>query len=95
MPPEEKPEGNRAGSAVTRAWDDERKDYLWVSGVWRRRRRAAVGAGYWREDGEQSQWVPGFWTEAAGGGREAEVTYLPAARHRPRRAAGHGAAHRR
>jgi hypothetical protein len=36
--------------------------------------------GYWREEGERWQWVPGFWTEAAAtqddGGKQ--VTYFPA-----------------
>ena len=65
MPPAEKPEGNVTWIKGYWAWDDDRNDYLWVSGVWR---AAPPGKewvpGYWREDGDKAQWVPGFWTAA-------------------------------
>jgi len=35
LPPEEKPEGQVIWIGGYWAWDDERKDYLWVSGIWR------------------------------------------------------------
>ncbi|HEY1860031.1 MAG TPA: hypothetical protein VGG61_06735 [Gemmataceae bacterium] len=79
LPPEEKPEGNVIWIGGYYHWDDERKDFLWVSGVWR---TAPPGrqwvAGYWREDGDQAVWVPGFWAEAPKQEAPAqEVTYLP------------------
>jgi hypothetical protein len=80
MPPEEKPEGDAVWIGGYWAWDDDRKDFLWVSGIWR---NVPPGkkwvAGYWREDNSQWQWVPGFWTTADQvQGDSHEVTYLPA-----------------
>jgi hypothetical protein len=80
LPPQEKPEGQVIWIGGYWAWDDERKDFLWVSGIWRTPPPHKQWiAGYWREQGEQWQWVPGFWTEdAAEEGNEAkQVTYLP------------------
>ena len=49
MPPEQRPEGaNVAWIPGYWAWDDERTDFLWVSGIWR-----ALPPG--------RQWVPGYW----------------------------------
>jgi hypothetical protein len=59
-------------------WDDERNDYLWVSGTWRTPPPHKQWiAGYWRDQGEQWQWVPGFWAEAAAEVEAKQVTYLP------------------
>jgi hypothetical protein len=66
MAPDDKPEGDVVWITGYWGWDDDRSDFLWVSGCWRQR---PVGkewvAGYWREQGEQWQWVPGFWHDAA------------------------------
>jgi hypothetical protein len=77
LPPEEKPEGQVIWIGGYWAWDDERKDYLWVSGIWRTPPPHKQWiAGYWREEGEQWQWVPGFWSDVQE--EEAkQVTYLP------------------
>ncbi len=79
MPPEEKPEGDVVWIGGYWAWDDDRKDFLWVSGIWR---SVPPGkqwvAGYWREEGNQMQWVGGFWTTAAPQGSDQEITYMPA-----------------
>jgi hypothetical protein len=78
MPPAEKPEGNVLWISGYWAWDDDRKDYLWVSGVWRTPPPGKQWiAGYWREEGESWQWVPGFWTVAAEQQDTKEVAYLP------------------
>jgi len=89
MPPAEKPEGQVAWIGGYWHWDDERQDYLWVSGCWRTLPPGRQWiAGYWREQDEKWQWVPGFWaataTQAAavggqGGGaaKPAEITYYP------------------
>src|SRR5215469_12817897 len=62
MPPAEKPEGNVVWIGGYWGYDDDRKDFLWVSGVWRTPPPSKQWiAGYWREEGEQWQWVPGFW----------------------------------
>lgn len=78
LPPAEKPEGNVVWIGGYWAWDDERKDFLWVSGVWRTPPpRKEWVAGYWREEGEQWQWVPGFWTNTAAEDEAQQITYLP------------------
>ena len=49
LPPEQRPEGaNVAWIPGYWGWDDERADFLWVSGIWR-----ALPPG--------RQWVPGYW----------------------------------
>jgi hypothetical protein len=83
MPPDTKPEGDVVWINGYWAWDDDRKDFLWVSGIWR---TVPPGkhwvAGYWREEGEQAQWVAGFWGATAANqtqqaSAQQEVTYLP------------------
>jgi hypothetical protein len=77
MPPEEKPEGDAVWVGGYFAWDDERHDFLWVSGCWRTKPAGKDWVpGYWREVGEQWQWVPGFWTVVQQG-QPAQVTYNP------------------
>src|SRR5262249_12454420 len=79
MLPEQKPDGEVVWVAGYWAWDDDRKDFLWVSGVWR---SVPPGkrwvAGYWRQLGGQYQWVPGFWTVATPQKAQQEIAYLPA-----------------
>lgn len=89
MPPAEKPEGNVLWIPGYWAYDDERKDYLWVSGTWRAPPPGKHWvAGYWKEDGSQWRWVPGFWTlgEAQADGNH-QVTYMPAPPAAPQTAA--------
>jgi len=81
MPPEERPEGDVVWIGGYWAYDDERKDFLWVSGCWRVKPEGKEWVpGYWRDVDNQSQWVPGFWTSAApqSPGKVQEVTYYPA-----------------
>jgi hypothetical protein len=79
IPPAEKPQGNVTWIPGYWAWDDERKDYLWVSGTWRQPPPGKHWvSGYWKEETGQWRWVPGFWTVAeiqANGNHQ--VTYLP------------------
>jgi hypothetical protein len=81
LPPTEKPEGNVVWISGYWAWDDERNDFLWVSGIWRNPPPGKQWvAGYWREQGDRWQWVPGFWSAAAAAEPEEaprEITYLP------------------
>jgi hypothetical protein len=78
MPPQEKPEGQVIWIGGYWAWDDERNDFLWVSGIWRTPPPHKQWiAGYWREQGEQWHWVAGFWAEAAAEEEAKQVTYLP------------------
>lgn len=79
MPPDEKPEGDAVWIGGYFAWDDDRQDFLWVSGCWRLKPQGKEWVpGYWREQADQWQWVPGFWTNAATEAAPAEdVTYYP------------------
>jgi hypothetical protein len=74
IPPEERPVGDDvAWIPGYWGWDDERSDFIWISGTWRSLPpgRAWI-AGYWRDTGRGWQWVSGYWEDA---GRR-EVTYL-------------------
>jgi hypothetical protein len=55
-------------------WDDDRKDYDWVSGVWR---VPPPGhrwmAGYWTQVRSGFEWVPGVWWPAT----SEQVAYYP------------------
>src|SRR5205085_4913920 len=57
LPPDEKPDA--AGAIWISgywAWDDDREDFLWVSGIW-------------RVPPPERQWMPGYWQEADGAWR--------------------------
>jgi len=74
IPPEEKPEGDVEWIPGYWAWDDDRSDFIWVSGIWR-----AVPPdmqwipGYWVRSGEGFQWISGYWAPE----KENETVYLP------------------
>jgi hypothetical protein len=66
IPPEIKPEGESVSWIPGYwAWDDERNEFIWVSGVWRK-----IPPG--------RRWVPGYWNEAEGGFRWVAGTWAPA-----------------
>jgi hypothetical protein len=76
LPPDQKPAGDNVQWIPGYwAWDDERGDFLWVSGTWR-----GIPPG--------RQWVPGYWSQVKGGWQWAagywagqnqqDVEYLPA-----------------
>jgi len=75
LPPDQKPAGDDV-RWVPGHWgyDDEAKDFLWVSGFWRSvpPGRAWV-PGYWVAVRQGHQWVSGFWAAAG----QAEAEYLP------------------
>ncbi|HSH93124.1 MAG TPA: hypothetical protein VK968_03185 [Roseimicrobium sp.] len=75
MPPEEKPEGNNVTWIPGYwAWDDERTDFLWISGTWRALPPGREWmAGYWSETARGNQWISGYWADAA----VRVTTYLP------------------
>ena len=75
-PPAAKPDGeNVLWISGYWAWDDDRKDFLWVSGVWRDAPPGQVWvAGYWNAVEGGYQWTSGFWTPAS----QQNVSYLPA-----------------
>src|SRR5262249_16867084 len=75
LPPAQKPEGeNVQWIPGYWAWDQDRDDFIWVSGVWRDIPPGREWVpGYWSPAGDGAQWVPGYWIEA--GQREGQ--YLP------------------
>jgi hypothetical protein len=78
LPPDQKPEGdNLQWIPGYWAWDEDKKDFIWISGFWR---NAPPGrswvAGSWRKAGDGWQWSGGFWADAKTGPK-AQVEYLP------------------
>jgi hypothetical protein len=75
LPPDQKPEGNNvAWIPGYWAWDDERTDFLWVSGIWRNLPPGRQWVpGYWGASDRNSQWISGYWSDAA----VRDVVYLP------------------
>ena len=75
LPPGEKPEGaNVQWIPGYWGWDPEKKDYVWVSGVWR---NAPPGrswtSGYWNKAGDGWQWTTGYW----GDSKQKKPNYQP------------------
>jgi hypothetical protein len=75
LPPDQRPEGtNVAWIPGYWAWDDERDDFLWVSGIWRALPPGRQWVpGYWAESESGVQWISGYWADA----KLNEVRYLP------------------
>jgi hypothetical protein len=75
VPPEERPAGNNITWIPGYwAWDDERSDFLWVSGTWRALPPGREWmAGYWGKTSQGYQWTSGYWADATA----REATYLP------------------
>jgi hypothetical protein len=75
LPPDQKPEGaNVAWIPGYWAWDDERTDFLWVSGIWRSLPPGRQWVpGYWGESATGVQWTSGYWADA----QTSEIEYLP------------------
>lgn len=75
LPPDQMPEGeNVAWIPGYWGWDDEREDYIWISGVWR---DVPPGQswipGYWVAAEGGWQWISGFWSAE----EVDEITYMP------------------
>jgi hypothetical protein len=66
LPPDEKPEGdNVAWIGGYWSWDDDRRDFIWVSGFWRvLPPNRQWMPGYWSDTAGQHQWVSGYWAGA-------------------------------
>ena len=76
LPPAEKPDGDNVEWIPGYwAWDEDRNDFIWVSGMWRSvppgRRWVA---GYWKQIDQGYQWVEGYWAQA----EAEEIGLLPA-----------------
>ena len=74
IPPEQKPEGDVEWIPGYWAWDDDRNDFIWVSGIWRviPPDRQWV-PGYWFKSGKGFQWVSGYWERE----QVSDTEYLP------------------
>jgi hypothetical protein len=75
LPPTQIPEGDNVQWIPGYwAWDDDRTDFIWISGVWR---ECPPGQrwvpGYWSEGEHRWSWTPGFWISDT----VREVQYLP------------------
>jgi len=75
LPPDQKPAGdNVAWIPGYWAWDNDRDDYLWVSGIWRALPPGRQWVpGYWSPAGNEFQWTAGYWADA----KLSENEYLP------------------
>jgi hypothetical protein len=75
LPPDQRPEGaNVAWIPGYWGWDDERNNFLWVSGVWRALPPGRQWVpGYWGKTTQGYQWISGYWADA----KATEVEYLP------------------
>jgi hypothetical protein len=75
LPPEERPEGGDvAWIPGYWAWDDERSDYIWVSGTWRVPPPGREWVpGYWADSEGEYIWIAGYWAEI----ETRQTTYLP------------------
>ena len=75
MPPDQRPEGtNVAWIPGYWGWDDERNDFLWVSGLWRDLPPGRQWVpGYWGKAAQGYQWTSGYWADAS----VSDVAYLP------------------
>ena len=75
LPPDQRPEGaNVAWIPGYWGWDDERSDFLWVSGIWRALPPGRQWVpGYWGRSAQGFQWTSGYWADA----KMSEVAYLP------------------
>jgi len=76
LPPAEQPEGNNVEWIPGYwMWDDDKSDYIWISGVWRDVPPAQRWvAGYWTEGEGGFVWVSGFWADETAD----QLEYLPA-----------------
>lgn len=77
QPPDQKPQGGDVEWIPGYwAWDDQRQDFLWISGIWRDIPPGRQWTpGYWSQVDGGFRWVSGFWSPVAASG---QMNYLPA-----------------
>ncbi len=73
--PDQRPEGaNVTWIPGYWGWDDERNDFLWVSGIWRALPPGRQWVpGYWGQSQQGFQWTSGYWADADAN----QIDYLP------------------
>lgn len=73
--PDQRPTGdNVAWIPGYWGWDEDRNDFLWISGIWRNLPPGREWIpGYWSTVDTGHQWTSGYWQDAEAD----EVTYLP------------------
>ena len=74
IPPDQKPDGDVDWIPGYWGWDDDRNDFLWISGTWRAvppGRRWVPG--YWIGTAKGYQWITGYWASQS----DSTTTYLP------------------
>ncbi len=78
LPPDQKPDGDNVQWVPGYwHWDEDREDFIWISGFWRVPPPGRVWvAGSWREVRNGYQWVHGFWQEARPEVERADIEYL-------------------
>ena len=77
LPPDQKPEGDNVQWLPGYwAWDEDKTDFVWVSGFWRvpPPGRSWV-PGSWQRAGDGWQWTGGLWAQTNAG--KTELEYLP------------------
>ncbi|WP_254513762.1 hypothetical protein [Anatilimnocola floriformis] len=76
IPPAQRPSGDDvAWIPGYWGWDDDRQDFIWISGIWRAMPPGREWVpGYWAKVTDGYQWVSGYWADL----RTEEVEYLPA-----------------
>lgn len=79
MPPAERPVGaNIVWVPGYWAWDEDRNDFIWVSGCWRNAPPNTYWVpGHWLQVGNGWEWIAGFWRPFAAQAQQ-EIEYLPA-----------------
>ncbi|VTR96808.1 hypothetical protein [Tuwongella immobilis] len=87
LPPEQKPAGDDVEWLPGYwSWDEERNDFIWISGFWRVPPPGRVWLpGSWERAGNGWQWTSGFWTvqqqqfdpQPQAPQAQAELQYLP------------------
>jgi hypothetical protein len=74
MPPDRAPQGDMQWVPGYWGWDDDRKDFIWISGIWRQPPPDRQWVpGQWLQVPNGFQWSPGMWTPIA----QKQMDYLP------------------
>jgi hypothetical protein len=75
VPPDQKPEGSNVQWIPGYwSWDSDRKDFIWVSGVYRNMPEGrAYTPGYWTQTADGWRWVPGYFASEG----QTQTQYVP------------------